>query len=1019
MNSQKLHKYLCSVFLIIIALSIIYPIVKSQTSKSPLVKNGVLDLTDWSFHDNQTVKLNGKWEFYFNQLLSPSDFTNNTNHFTYQEVPSRWDRYTINGKPLSSKGCATYRLKLKLPSDEKHYGIKITSIFSSSKIFVNGEEIYRCGIPGTSEESTSHEFYADTVYFTTDKSNTEIVIQVSNYLYAYNGIFYPIYFGPEKAITHQRILSVLIDGFFIIGMLLMSIYTFGISFQRKNRIGLLFFAGYCLASALYKMTCSEVLLNYLFPNISFTFCFQFQAFSILAEYYLLFLFAYYAFKVQYKGLKKLVHIIACFFLCLTLFTKFYLWSYTYILFFITTLLLIILITYIFYNQFHIAVIGKTHLYLAMICSVLLFIECFFNIVLGLESDYFPPIVQPIFVFALSFYMSENYSVAFETIETLSARLTQLDKLKDDFLAKTSHELKTPLNGIINISESLLDGSGGTLNEEQYEDLSLITNIGKRLSNLVYDILDYSKLKNGALSLHLTIIDIYPVIDSTLNIFQYLIKGKIIEFDNQVPSNTYFILADENRFKQIVFNLLDNAVKFTPKGSITISAYYDNSEVFIAVKDTGIGIPSSKLATIFYSYEQLEMNGNISTGGVGLGLSITKQLISLHNGSIFVESDIGKGSCFTVSFPAKAKNELTLKEKDEINPKVDDNNLSKEYHLPYSKHMKGKANILVVDDEYSNLKSLLNVLTLWNYNVTITDNPKTALQLLMNNRSYDLVILDIMMPFMSGYEVCRHLRIRYNFLDLPILILTAKNSPMDIQAGFHAGANDFLEKPFDSKELECRVNTLIQLKKSKELLLERETAFLQAQIKPHFLFNALNTINSFCYSNPEQASKLLMELGVFLRGSFDFKSTATYVTLEKELRLVKAYVSIEKARYDNRLEIDYQYDSSILKYSILPLTIQPIVENSIRHGIMKRIGGGLIQVRITTDHDDIFIEVSDNGIGMDQTMISSLLSEKPIGDGVGLYNINCRLLNYYNTSLRITSNKDQGTLVSFHIPMQIK
>jgi signal transduction histidine kinase len=618
-------------------------------------------------------------------------------------------------------------------------------------------------------------------------------------------------------------------------------------------------------------------------------------------------------------------------------------------------------------------------------------------------------------------MSDSYSNAFNTIENLSARLTQLDKLKDDFLAKTSHELKTPLNGIINITQSLLDGSAGDLNEEQYEDLQLITNVGKRLSNLVYDILDYSKLKNMDITLHLTTLDIYPVIDSTLDIFRYLIKGKLIEFDNQVPENTYYISADENRFRQIIFNLLDNAVKFTMQGKITISASLIKDEVSIAIKDTGIGIPKSMQESIFQSYEQLEQDQNTSNGGVGLGLSITKQLVGLHKGTISVDSEYGKGSCFTVTFAANGKEEFVAIE--DYVPKESKQSMTKyhlpyEYHLPYSKHVHGKSNILVVDDEYSNLKSLLSTLTLWEYNVTITDNPETAM-LLIEHACYDLLILDIMMPIMSGFEMCRKVRERYSSLDLPVLILTAKYSLLDIQTGFLAGANDYLEKPFESMELECRIRTLIQLKKTKELLLERETAFLQAQIKPHFLFNALNTISSFCYTNSEKASELLLELGLFLRGSFDFKSTTTFVSIEKELRLVKAYVSIQKARYDNRLNVTYQYDLSILKYSILPLTIQPIVENSIRHGIMKKISGGHIHINLTLVNEFIKVEITDDGIGMTQETIDSLLLKNPISNGVGLYNINCRLKNYFNTTLYIISNLNQGTTVSFYIPAQIK
>lgn len=560
----------------------------------------------------------------------------------------------------------------------------------------------------------------------------------------------------------------------------------------------------------------------------------------------------------------------------------------------------------------------------------------------------------------------------------------------------------------------MDGAGGSLTAAQAEDLRLVTSIGRRLAGLVHDILDYSRLKVMDIKLNITCLDVHQVVESTVETFRYLIKGRPLVIENKIPPNQCIIWADENRLKQIIINLLDNSIKFTPQGSITVACRQEGDLAWIEVSDTGIGIPADKLQNIFDSYEQLETSSS-HPDGTGLGLSITKQLVELHQGSITARSEPGKGARFSFSMPLGKNNKIT----GSIPSQPGDHALpSPAGSLPETVNMGGQFSILAVDDEYSNLKALLNILTVCGYNVTLAGNAESALLLLKGNLKYDLCILDVMMPGMSGYEACRKIREVYSPLELPVLLLTAKAWAEDLEAGFMAGANDFIEKPFDAGELKCRVNTLVQLKNSMDLLLEKETAFLQAQIRPHFLFNALNTISSFCYTDPAKAGELLSELGIFLRNSFDFSSTSSVTTIEKELRLVKAYVAIEQARFGRRLDVEYRIDPAVLPYSILPLMIQPIVENAIRHGLMKRHRGGKVTLTLTQEEDRIKVQVADNGAGMAEPVLDALTEPKLETVGVGLTNIRRRLLSFYGMFLDISSVAGHGTTVSFHLPASI-
>lgn len=240
--------------------------------------------------------------------------------------------------------------------------------------------------------------------------------------------------------------------------------------------------------------------------------------------------------------------------------------------------------------------------------------------------------------------------AFEREHTLNQRLRELDKLKDEFLANTSHELRTPLNGIIGLSESLLDGAGGPVPEPMKKYLEMIAYSGKRLANLVNDILDFAKLKNHTLQLHRRPVNVYESVQILLKMTEPLVGAKPLELINAVPESLPPVFADEGRLQQILYNLVGNAVKFTDRGSITVSAKHEYDRVVIDVVDTGIGIPPDQAAKIFESFEQVDGTDNRKYGGTGLGLAITKRLVELHGGVISVTSTLGVGSRFRVRLP---------------------------------------------------------------------------------------------------------------------------------------------------------------------------------------------------------------------------------------------------------------------------------------------------------------------------------------------------------------------------------
>ncbi len=403
-------------------------------------------------------------------------------------------------------------------------------------------------------------------------------------------------------------------------------------------------------------------------------------------------------------------------------------------------------------------------------------------------------------------------------EFKNKKLQQLDKLKDEFLANTSHELRTPLNGIIGIAESLIDGATGELPETTQANLLMIMVSGKRLATLVNDILDFSKLKHQQLALQLKPVGLREIVDVVLTLSQPLVLNKPVQLINAISPDLPLAQADENRLQQILHNLLGNAIKFTENGQVEISAKVVNRRLELVVSDTGIGIEEDHFDRIFESFEQAEGSTARMYGGTGLGLAVTKQLVQLHGGEIWVKSTLDEGSQFFFTLPIAEENAShsgektlstsTVQTTSRVDVAVLMDTLQQE---KASVSSEGQKNILIVDDEPVNLQVLKNYLHSQNYQMVLAKSGPEALIYIDEGFQPDAVLLDVMMPQMTGYEVAQKLREKWPADELPILLLTAKNQVTDLVTGLEAGASDYLTKPISKDELLARLKTHLHIK----------------------------------------------------------------------------------------------------------------------------------------------------------------------------------------------------------------
>ncbi|MCH1624136.1 ATP-binding protein [Ferdinandcohnia quinoae] len=999
---------------------------KFDYDNNPPVVNGVLDLQGMKLSNNQTLTLNGEWEFYPSVFLKPnqlaSDSSKPKNKKLLLQTPNAW-KHAFDKKSDSSNYFGTYRLRILLDDNTTQtLGLRIEKVKEASSVYVNGEHIG--GIKQSEIESNPHltNYNPYSMKFKPNHNEIEILIHASSDRKD-GGIIKPIRFGSIEAINHRDILSIGLQLFLCVVFFLHSLYAIILYFiGPKPKKGLLYFSLLLICATFSVLVADDKLLYRLFTinfewkiKIGYLTYIGVSAFipSVINSLY------------PNHPYKKIVRFFSLYCILYSLFVliapseynmqaaKVLLSTALVSSIFISTIILrkaISKISDIIFPLLGCISIG-VNLIWVMVISRLSFV--------GMPHYPFDLMIA-ILAFTI-FWFKRFFRVSAEANE-LAERLQIEDKRKDEFLINTSHELRNPLHGIINIIQAILDDQGDPPNKNHSERLHILLNVSNRMSLMLNDLLDVTRLKEKMIRLHPKKVQLQAVVTGVLDMARLMVEGKPIYLHHTIDDTFPPVKADEKRLIQILFNLIHNAVKFTDEGTITIRASIINSMVKIEVEDTGIGISEKELNRVFLPYQQADTNEIRESGGFGLGLSLCKQLVELHGGILSAQSTKGKGSIFSFTIPL-FDNSIEDVVKDPVtlhNEGIEQTAASINYVHQISntnRSIAGKGiKILAVDDDVINLNVLIQILESEKYEITAVTSGTQAVAKL-EHEQYDLVISDVMMPTISGYELTRIIRERYSIAELPVLLLTARTRAEDILSGFQVGANDYVRKPVDSMELKARVQALTQIKISIEERLQMESAWLQSQIQPHFLFNTLNSIAALGMTDTVKMQLLLEEFSDYLRLSFDFKNSEPVVSLEHELSLVRSYLYIEGERFGDRLKIEWEIDDNI-DLTIPPLSIQPLVENAVKHGILKRASGGNICIQIKELAEYVEVSIIDDGIGMTENNLEQLFirrNQSNTNSGVALQNINRRLKQLYGKGLNIHSTPGNGTIVSFRIP----
>ncbi len=757
----------------------------SKTSPAPEAKSGVLDLRNTDL-TNGKVLLNGEWEFYFGQLLNPGE---NPPIKTYTEFPTLWNNTTVNGKNLPAFGYATYKLDVLLPKHGPKLVLQIPEVYSSFRMYVNGELNGENGIPGKTKETSVP--YWSTIISTIIPNNADtlhLLLQISNFHHKRGGPYHQIVLGDRKMIILKKNRQIALD-FTLAGCLFMGgLFFIGLYLFGQHDKAILFFALFCITYGYRIAGVSPYSLHTILPDVSWFI-------TIRLEYITLFLSVF--FFAQYMRhlypadvnvpIVSIMSVISFIYTLCVLLLPVRVFSTMLNPFLGGLLLFMVYGMYLFVKAARKKRIGAGYALVSTGIIIIVFFISNFNYFYKLESSSY----VLLFLGYLLFFFFQSLILSFRFATTLKIAKQQAElglKVKSEFLSTMSHEIRTPLNSVIGTSQLLLQNNP---RQDQKESLDVLLFSANNLLVIVNDILDFNKIEEQKITFEHIEMNVLVIARNIIASARASAEQKNIALNLEVsPELKTLVMGDPTRLSQVLYNLVNNAIKFTHKGSVCLrirvaSQTEEAIKLTFEVEDTGIGIEQDKQKIIFDKFTQADSSTLRSYGGTGLGLAICKRLLELQGSMLQLRSlvDVGSVFYFTQSFE-KSKTQYLVE------------NIQSTKENGSMKNLQG-VKVLLVEDNPMNVFIAKKFLDMWKVDVDVADNGEKAVSMGTQNE-YNIILMDLHMPLVDGYDATKRIRATGN--QTPIIALTAA-IPSEIQSKvFDAGMNGILIKPFNANEL---------------------------------------------------------------------------------------------------------------------------------------------------------------------------------------------------------------------------
>ena len=977
----------------------------NQNKNLPKINDGFMDLSNWNYDEENSIVLSGKWNFYWKKLIYddknyPKDASVN--------VPNYWNNININGSKLSGKGFATYRLRIKAKKGENFY-LNIPPQNTAYRLIISGQEIAHTGRVSENASTAVPEYKTLSANFTAPSEEFYINLQVSNYTAWYGGFKNFITIGSQERITQITQINTL-TRYLTSGIVLTLVLFFLIIFFTANRDKSFLYISLSGISIIIEIFFGyEYEIKNFFPSMTFHF--------LLAVYYIgfywlltpLLLFLSSNFKKRYiKFISHIFAAIAIIFTVLTVILPLNIFcGFTRIYSFLL-LSHIIFIIFILFKEFS---SGNNTIFPMLVSSILFLLATINDLLLAYKiyriiGINLVPIAILIFLFSVVFVIARQYIRNYNKNKELLDEIIYLDTVKDEFLVNITKELRTPVNSIIVATEKFKASTYKHIESPpELKTIEQIHSNSLRVLDMLNNIMIYSKLQYGGLKFNKGAFSISTLLKGIVSEYSYSIGTDIIYTPLENSNGTLLVYADRSWISRVIYNLFNICLRHTENGNnILVKTKVEHKKVYIHIYFSGMPLETMEL--IQRHFIDGKKNSTMPDN-LGVSVYIIKYIIENHNNIVSIEPTYS-GYKFIFTLDIVDEKLLTGNNTSSFEDLSKNNVVTS--GISFTADGANKTAVIIASD-IPNIRAISEALSQIGFSAKGFIIAKKALNYIENEKDIDIVIVEAAMPDISGFEICSCLREKYTLLELPIVIITSRNQSESVIQSFKAGANDCVFEPYDIVELRSRINTLYSLKQAVSMSIENEMAFLQAQIKPHFLFNVLNTITAYCYIDPEASAKLIENLSMYLRYSFDFDPSKKEFLLCDEIEFTQNYLDIEKARFEDLIDYEFDIEDADNIY-VPPFIIQPLVENAVKHGILKKPDGGKILISGNLQENKYIIKIQDDGIGMEKSKLDAVISGKIAdGTGTGLKNIRKRLNHTYNTDLLIESIPGRGTKVT--------
>lgn len=964
---------------------------------SPIVSKG-----HYSYDATTTdvVALTGDWLVYPNILIDPTQpnaFIDYEHQAQMITVPSSFTSQLDHEMIV-----ATYRLRITVAQDAL-YAIRTGDIRYANRMYINGELVGESGVPSTDPSLYQINAKKYIGVAQSDDRMLDIVIQVANNSYPSTGLVQPPLFGDYNEIIRYTYLKTVLEATIIIGFLAIGLFYFR-SFYRSSHKHVSYFSLFAIAQAFYQSLLGERLFELFSGTLSIKVLTTLQLTSLLIATLLFYRFITLLYnKILPARLIRFTIALLCFAIAWysTLYWQIALGLSVPILVGQLALIFFVLpaylqIIYICSVMIFSKKIDSAYILLATLSFIIYLLAFVLNFFFEINLS-FAPLSLLIMIVSFAALIAEHYYTNEQALATVTQDLLIQNRLKNEFLHKASDELQQPLMEANLIINNILEGQFGGVIKAQQHALFTVQGVHKRMQQTVLDLQVAST--SQAVAINPVAIALQDITD-LIKELHYINRNEAITLVQSIPHDLPAILMVQQHFQQIIHAVMNNAFRFTSEGTITVQAKTLNAKMIqLSITDTGQGINTKDLPHIFTTFYQ----ANPTPNHLGLGLTITKQLLTQAGGDIIVTSKINEGTTLLLQLPiAKPSTQHA-----ELTKKPTNQPLCNYFILGNT------TTILLVDDDRTNLLTTLRQLQPMGYSIIAVTSAQDALAVIANKK-IDLALIDVMMPTMSGDQLARKIREQHDMVQLPILLMShVQNLPNDIIEDLQI--NDYLVNPTDATVLQTKVALFLAIKDTALEASKKELRYYIAQISPHFLYNTMNTLIGLSYEQPEKVSDGLIHLTTYFRAKLDFFMKQELVPLEDEMELVEAYLAIERMRFEHRLQISI--DNRATQPVLIPtLALQTLVENSIVHGILKRKEGGKLKITIEDVGPTVQIAICDDGIGMTKAHLQQILHTTDTTK-VGIANTLARIKMVEHATISFKSEENKGTTILISLRSQ--